>query len=140
MLEKKFLRNSQQRDVILEELRKVKTHPTAAILYNAVRKRIPNISLGTVYRNLDLLSKKGIIQKLEVNSSKTRFDGDIDKHYHITCVECGRVDDVHELPYDSKKAEMAKIINGYQVSGYHMNFFGICPDCTKEQNNIDSNI
>jgi Fur family ferric uptake transcriptional regulator len=139
MPDKKFQRHSQQRDVILEELRKVKTHPTATILYNAVRKRIPNISLGTVYRNLDLLSQKGIIQKLEVNSGEAHFDGDVDKHYHIICTDCGRIDDVHGIPYENKEVEISRIINGYQVSGYHMSFFGICPGCSrKNKNNLNN--
>jgi len=140
MKEGLFKRNSRQREVILEELRKVKTHPTAVVLYDAVRKQIPNISLGTVYRNLELLSKKGVIQKLAVDGNEARFDGDPEKHYHIICTECGRVNDVYELPYENKDVEMAKIINGYQVSGYQMNFFGICPDCLRKQNNNDSNI
>ena len=129
MKEKLFQRSSRKRDVILEELRKVITHPTATILYNLVRKRIPNISLGTIYRNLDQMAKKGIIQKLDVAGKEARFDGNINKHYHILCTVCGRIDDVHEISYDNKKIEMAKIINGYQVSGYHLNYYGICSDC-----------
>jgi len=131
MTEKIFKRNSRQRDLILEELKRVKTHSTAASLYEAVRKQIPNISLGTVYRNLDLLLKMGIIRKLEFGGSEARFDASSDKHYHIYCTECGRIDDVHELPYNSNKIETIKEINGYQVSGYNMNFIGICSECQK---------
>jgi len=140
MKERMFKRNSRQRDTILEELRKVRNHPTAAVLYDTVRKRIPNISLGTVYRNLDQMAKKGIIQKLEISGGETRFDGDVDSHYHITCTECGRVDDVLDLSYEEKKNDMAKIINGYQVGGYHMNFFGICSECLGRRSNSNFNI
>ena len=142
MKEKLFQRNSRQRDTILEELRKVKTHPSATVLYNAVRKRIPNISLGTVYRNLDQMAKKGIINKLEMGDAEARFDCVTKKHYHIHCTKCGKVDDVYELSYENKEVEMKKIINGYQVSGYQMNILGICPACLrdKEKNNNDSNI
>lgn len=139
MENKLFQRSSKKRDIILEELRKVTTHPTAAILYKAVRKRIPNISIGTIYRNLNQMAKKGIIQKLEVGGNEACFDGDINKHYHISCTMCGKVDDVCEISYKNKKTEMAKIINGYQVSGYHMNYFGICSDCLHKIQN-ESNI
>ncbi len=128
MLDTKFHRNSRQREVILEELRKVKSHPTAATLYKLVSKRLPKISMGTIYRNLDLLSKKGIIQKLEVGGSKARFDGDTDKHYHICCTECGKIDDVYDFSENIINVDLSKI-KEYDVEGYHMNFYGICSDC-----------
>ncbi|MCP4703669.1 MAG: transcriptional repressor [candidate division Zixibacteria bacterium] len=131
----KINRNSFQRDVILEELRKVKSHPSATALYEIVKKRIPNISLGTIYRNLELLSQKGIIQKLGLNGTEARFDGTIVSHYHISCTNCGRIDDIDDLPYENNEDEMTKIINGYQVSGCHKNFFGICPKCSEEEDN-----
>ena len=68
-------RNSRQRQVILEELRKLTSHPTAAVLYAVVRRRLPKISLGTVYRNLELLARMGVVQKLELAGGEARFDG-----------------------------------------------------------------
>ncbi len=124
MLDSKFHRNSHQREVILEELRKVKSHPTAATLYKLVSKRLPKISLGTVYRNLELLSKKGIIQKLEVGGSRARFDGDTDKHYHICCTECGKIDDVYDSSDEIINVDLSKN-KGYDFEGYHMNFYVI---------------
>ncbi|MCJ7604005.1 MAG: transcriptional repressor, partial [Desulfobulbaceae bacterium] len=73
---KNKLRMTKQRQVILEELRKVKTHPTADDMYQMLRKKMPKISLGTVYRNLEILSESGIIQKLDVGGTQKRFDGD----------------------------------------------------------------
>ena len=128
-----FKRNSQQREVILDELQKLYSHPTATILYEAVRKRLPKISLGTVYRNLELLAKKGMIKKLEVGGSEARFDGNLDKHYHISCTECGRIDDVHNLNYNDIKVDFSGL-KGYHVQGYHMNFYGICMDCQQKGN------
>jgi len=128
MLEQKTNRNSHQREVILEELQKVKSHPTATTLYKLVSKRIPNISLGTIYRNLDLLSKKGVIQKLEISGSVARYDGDIDNHYHICCTSCGRIDDIHHLSDELIKVDLSEI-EGSVVEGYQMNFYGICFDC-----------
>ena len=93
MLNNLNLRMTRQRKVILEELRKVDTHPSADEVYEMVRKRIPRISLGTVYRNLEILSERGDIQKLELGCTLKRFDGVPENHYHIRCVDCGRVVD-----------------------------------------------
>ena len=84
---------TRQRRVILEELRKVNTHPSADEIYEIVRKRLPRISLGTVYRNLEILSEYGDIQKLEPGCSLKRFDGNPNEHCHIRCVSCDRIAD-----------------------------------------------
>jgi len=81
----KQLRITRQRRVILEELQRTKSHPTADELYRKVRRRLPRISLGTVYRNLELLSRSGLIRKLEIGGGKMRFDGIVEPHYHIHC-------------------------------------------------------
>jgi Fur family ferric uptake transcriptional regulator len=128
MQESRFQRNSRQREIILNELRKLRSHPTAATLYKLVSKRLPRISLGTVYRNLDLLSRKGFIHKLEVGGSATRFDGDISKHYHICCTKCGRIDDAFDYSDKIINIDISDF-NGYAVKGYHINFYGICSDC-----------
>ena len=89
-----FQRITRQRVVILDELRKVRCHPTATGLYEIVRRQLPKVSLGTVYRNLELLARMGTIRKLEFSGTEARFDGDIGRHDHIRCVRCDRVDDV----------------------------------------------
>ncbi|WP_457572020.1 Fur family transcriptional regulator [Desulfovulcanus sp.] len=119
-------RLTRQRKVILEALRGVTTHPTADEVYDMVRKNLPKISLGTVYRNLEILSEMGLIQKLEIAGQQKRFDGNPEPHYHIRCIDCGRVCDVDfELDIDIKQ----KTISGFLVQGYRVEFFGICPDC-----------
>jgi len=131
---KKF-RMTQQRRLILEELRKVNSHPTADELYQLVQRRLPKISLGTVYRNLEILSQAGIIQKLELGGTQRRFDGKAENHYHIRCIQCGRVEDVLTKPL----APIEKEISGasdYQIIGYRLEFMGICPRCKKRQNNL----
>ena len=123
-----FQRNTRQRRVILEELRKLTSHPTAAQLHEITRQRLPRISLGTVYRNLDLLATNGLIRKLETGRGEARFDGDLDHHYHVRCVRCGRVDDAHDLSPDSVTGEV-KSLNGYEVLGFRLELFGVCPAC-----------
>ena len=119
---------TRQRQVILEELRKVDTHPSADEVYEMVRKRLPRISLGTVYRNLEILSQNGAIQKLELGSTLKRFDGIAANHHHIRCIRCDRVVDAPEdfdvtINHDLKNATEFKII------GHKLEFIGICPDC-----------
>jgi len=121
-------RNTVQRQVILEELQKLTSHPTAVGLYQIVCGRLPKISLGTVYRNLDLLTKAGIIQKLEFGSEEARFDGNPAPHDHIRCVKCGRIDDIHGPPLDLLGGRRDDF-NEYCVLGHRIEFFGVCPQC-----------
>ena len=90
-------RHSRQRQVILEELQKVTSHPTAVELHAMVRDRLPSVSLGTVYRNLDLLARLGQIEKHEYSSGEARFDANMAEHDHLRCIRCGRVDDLLSL-------------------------------------------
>lgn len=122
------MRLTKQRQIILEELCKVTTHPTADDLYQMVRKRMPKISLGTVYRNLELLSDSGIIQKLDIGGTQKRFDGNADTHYHIRCLFCGRVDDL-SLDPDFNLEEQANDLTEFEILRHSLEFQGICPEC-----------
>jgi Fur family ferric uptake transcriptional regulator len=124
----KVRRNTRQRQVVLEELRKLTSHPTAADLYQITRTRLPKISLGTVYRNLERLTETGAIQKLQMGGAEARFDGNPKPHYHVRCVYCDRVDDVHDLP-DAGAVDQVKHLRGYEILGFRLDFTGICPDC-----------
>jgi Fur family ferric uptake transcriptional regulator len=123
-----FQRNTQQRQVILEELRKVRIHPTAAALYTLVRSRLPKISLGTVYRNLEMLHQLGIIQKLEFGGSEARYDGTVYHHDHIRCTQCGRIEDVPAPPLALSGVD-GNDLGGYKILGHRFEYLGICPKC-----------
>lgn len=84
---------SRQREAIAEVLKKSKAHPTAAQVYSEVRKALPNISLGTVYRNLSELSRNGSILDISVGDGFDHFDGDTSPHIHLYCKECGKIED-----------------------------------------------
>ena len=127
----KFQRNTRQRQVILDELRGLTSHPTAADLYEIVRRRLPRISLGTVYRNLEVLSQLGEIQKLELSGSLKRYDGVCSKHYHIRCVQCNRVADAPIAPLNQIEDELYGT-TVYEIIGHNLEFTGLCPDCTKK--------
>jgi Fur family ferric uptake transcriptional regulator len=127
-----MIRLTTQRQIILEELAKVKTHPTASELYDMVRKRLPRIGLGTVYRNLELMADNGMILKLEVGGTQKRFDATTEPHYHIRCSSCGKVDDIM-IPVMDDLAEAAAESSSYRIIGHHVEFSGICPDCQQKQ-------
>ena len=124
------MRLTTQRQIILEELGKVTSHPTANEVYDMVRKRLPRIGLGTVYRNLELMSETGIILKLEVGGTQKRFDATVAPHYHIRCLSCGKVDDI-EIPVMADINKAAADISKYQVLGHHIEFSGVCSECNK---------
>lgn len=123
-----FQRNTRQRQVILEELRKLTSHPTAVGIYEIVRRRLPKISLGTVYRNLELLARTGLVRKLEMGNAESRFDGNVAPHDHVRCVRCGRVDDVSGPPLDLLGGP-ANDLHGYQILGHRLEYLGICSQC-----------
>ena len=127
----KSMRLTNQRQVLLEELRKVTTHPTASELYDMVRVRLPRIGLGTVYRNLELLSSSGIIKKLETGGEQKRFDGDTSPHYHIRCVKCNRVEDIFIERFGELEKNAASCCN-YKILDHHVQFSGICSECLPE--------
>ena len=124
------IRFTHQREIILDELKSLKTHPTADELFDLVRKRLPRVSLATVYRNLEWLCQRGIVQKIEVGGRQKRFDGTVELHYHIRCISCGRVDDVDMIPVDMLEQDLSKK-SGYTIKGHRLEFWGTCPACTK---------
>ncbi|MBW1779528.1 MAG: transcriptional repressor [Deltaproteobacteria bacterium] len=125
-------RTTRQRQVILEEVRRSKSHPTADEIYDRVRAQLPRISLGTVYRNLDLLAANGEIVKLTPGRTQMRFDGNLNAHYHMTCIHCGRVEDLPISPSDSPidiLEQMTSHLTKYGVFGHKLEFVGVCSEC-----------
>lgn len=131
------LRMTKQRRVILETLRNSKTHPTADALYDRVRKHLPRISLGTVYRNLEVLTSLGEIQTLELSGSQKRYDGNPCKHYHIRCIHCGNVEDA---PIASLNQLEDKLYGStvYTIMGHRLEFLGLCPECSKNPDVVET--
>lgn len=124
------IRMTRQRQVILEELRKFMHHPCADEIYEVVRKQLPRISLGTVYRNLEVLSELGEIRKLEFGGTIKRFDGDPEDHYHIRCSLCDRVDNV-PMPRLKDIEARINLETDYRIIGHRLEFFGLCPECAR---------
>lgn len=128
-MEKEILRRTtRQRKLILEELRKVKTHPTADSLFRAARRRLPSVSFGTVYRNLNLLKDEGQILELTCGKYSCRYDGDTKNHYHFFCLKCKKVFDLDEpILKDLDKKVSRK--SGMNIKYHRIDFYGYCKDC-----------
>jgi len=119
---------TRQRRLILEELDAPGRHPTADAVYQRVRLRIPNISLGTVYRNLEILSQAGLIRKLYIGSGQKRYDRVLHKHYHVRCVQCGRISDLPAGPFGDLEAAAGEI-SSFDILGHELEFEGLCGQC-----------
>lgn len=122
---------TRQRRVILEELRKLESHPSADEVYEMARRRLPRISLGTVYRNLEILSEYGMIGKLELGGTQKRFDGNVRNHYHVRCIRCGSIKDVPMEPLTIIENTLNELTD-YEIIGSRLEFIGVCPRCRKE--------
>ena len=125
------LKRSKQREMIKDFLMTRKDHPTADIVYMNVRQQIPNISLGTVYRNLTLLADIGEIQRLRLGDGVDHFDADISDHNHFICKECGSVIDL-EMDGIEHINEIAAKHFGGKIAGHITYFYGTCEECTED--------
>jgi len=121
-------RNSKQKETILRILRGTTSHPTADWIYEEVRKEIPGISLGTVYRNLKMLQQEGRVSELDLAGTVRRFNGHVQNHYHLMCERCGCVVDVGE-PVNKGLDKRVARKTGFKVSRHILEFRGVCKDC-----------
>ena len=127
-----MMKRSRQRDAIRENLVKRYDHPTAETVYMDIKEEFPNVSLGTVYRNLSLLSDLGEIQKISTGNGPDRFDGNPAPHCHFQCRSCFAVLDI---PFETQadiNALAAKNFLG-TIEGSNIQFFGLCPNCNKKK-------
>lgn len=125
-------RHSQQRDALLAMLARRKDHPTARELHAEVCRRLPHVSLATVYRNLELFVQQGLAVKLQVPGGEARFDGKRGHHGHVRCVKCGRIADIpaRRLPL---RASPVRKVAGFRILEIHVDLRGLCPECGREQ-------
>lgn len=121
---------SRQRELIKQFLMTRCDHPTADVVYTNVRKENPNISLGTVYRNLSLLSDMGEIQRLRLGDGTDHFDADTSNHYHFTCTECGSVIDLEMESIEGINDIAGANFDG-TIQGHATYFYGVCGNCKK---------
>ncbi len=121
-------KRSVQKEAIIEYLKSVDTHPNADEIYDNVRKKVPDISLGTVYRNLKKMTQSGEILRIGFDDGGGRFDGNPKPHYHFNCVKCLRVYDI-KIPYIDELDERISKITENSIHGHTLMFRGVCKNC-----------
>ncbi len=126
---------TKNRVAIVEELKKLTNHPTADELFGIVKKHHPRISLGTLYRNLALLSQLEVIRKIDAGD-KSRFDGNTCFHYHARCNKCDKLIDLPDK-YNKQKIVTNAIEDDFVITGYRLEFFGICKKCSIIMEELD---
>jgi len=136
VLEKNF-RVTRQRRIILDEMSNMRRHPTAGEVYDAVRRRLPRISLGTVYRNLELLSEKGVIAKIRANGPQMRFDINPGEHYHAHCTRCGAILDVPMDPETVSRLNESCGQKDFQLVRVRIKILGRCGICRAEGDPVE---
>jgi Fur family ferric uptake transcriptional regulator/Fur family peroxide stress response transcriptional regulator len=121
------MRLTDQRRLILEAVRETDTHPTAEWVHAAVRRRRPRVSLATVYRNLRLLARQGLLAEIHAGPS-VRFDARVQRHHHFTCSGCGRITDL-EQPVDRRLDARVAARTGFRITHHRIDFYGVCGAC-----------
>ena len=125
-------RFSKKRQAIYDCLCETNSHPTADWIYHQLHPTYPDLSLGTVYRNLSQLKDAGMIQSVGVVQGQERFDADVSPHPHLVCTDCGSVDDLHKLELPSSLTEAAEKQSGFLITGISLRLQGLCPGCRKK--------
>ena len=133
MTEEKKMRYSRQREMIYEYLLSTEEHPTAEMIYDALKADMPALSLGTVYRNLKVLEELGKISRVNSYSDTERYDACISDHAHFLCTNCGSLRDIHDINRDMVRNSVT-LPENYQVSNFALTIRGLCPKCMGKDN------
>jgi len=123
-------RRSRQRESILELLKSTKTHPTASWIYDKLKIEFPRLSLGTVYRNLNILTQQGLINKIDCGSTFDRYEARNHPHYHFICEQCGSIFDLNTPVMKNLNNRVSELEN-ITIKRHMIEFFGLCEKCKK---------
>jgi Fur family transcriptional regulator, peroxide stress response regulator len=124
-------RRSEQRERILALLRSTDTHPTANWLFGRLKKEFPNLSMGTIYRNIGILVQQGLIGRIAFGSTFDRLDANVTEHYHFICEGCDAIIDL-KLPIERSIEKQVPTSEGFEVHWHAVEFHGLCPKCAKK--------
>ena len=124
-------RTTIQRQLVIAAVRFLANHPTAEEVYDRITMEYPDISKGTVYRNLNSLVESGLLGKVSVPSGADRFDHILSKHYHIKCTHCGNFMNVEDLDYFYDLDQKVGAVTSYKMEHHDIVFSGLCPECQK---------
>lgn len=125
----KHLRRTPQRDIILDYLKNSREHPTAELVYEKVKEKLPSISLATVYRNLNMLAAKGEITRIDIGH-EAHFDGDTSSHLHFICKKCKKIYDKHGTTV-FRSAKRCWQERGFAAEQTNVLTFGLCNKCKR---------
>jgi len=128
-------KHSRKRDAILNCVRSTDTHPTADWVFSQLKKEIPDLSLGTVYRNLAMFKEEGTVISLGTVAGLERFDRRVDPHCHLVCTCCHRVVDVEGVTLPESLSDSAVSEVGGKVTGWDLKLIGLCDGCAKTKYN-----
>ena len=126
----------RKREQILAYLKDTKSHPSAEMVFARLKLEIPDLSLGTVYRNLSLFKQQGVIASLGTVNGVERFDYNTAPHVHFICSECDRVLDMHTVQVPGALLETAAQASGGQVECCQVTFTGLCGDCLQKKEGV----
>jgi len=121
-------RSTLQRQLVHRIIEESRDHPTALTVYERAREKMPSISLGTVYRNLQLLVGQRMLLERKIGNRPARYESNRHRHYHIYCMECGALEDL-SVPYQETLDRRVQKIVRYKLQEHRMEFYGICPRC-----------
>ncbi len=127
-------RYSKKRQAILDLLKQTTEHPSAESIYRQLKPVYPDLSLGTVYRNLKEMEEDGTIASVTVVNDRERFDGRTDPHTHAICIECGKIIDLDEITLPEDLLQRAGEISEFSISYAKLQFVGLCDECRKARN------
>ena len=127
----KATKHFRKRDAILTCLRETTEHPSVEWVYSQLKQEIPDLSLGTVYRNLSLFKEQGVICSLGTVKGVERFDANTEPHVHYICTECGKVLDLQKIQVPEDLNQAAATDSGGEVTGCQLTFTGVCGQCAK---------
>ena len=119
----------KKRDAILEYLRHTKAHPSAEMIYTDLKPQIPDLAMGTVYRNLSLFKEQGLVSSVATVKGVERFDGNTDPHVHFICSDCDAVIDLMEMEIPLSLSQAAEAACGGNVNECQLCFTGKCREC-----------
>lgn len=132
----KIRKRSRKRDAILECICATSTHPTAEWVYSQLKPAIPDLSLGTVYRNISMFREEGKIVSVGVVNGLERFDGNTAPHVHFVCQQCGAVLDVGNIEVPVQLTSLAEQATGGAVTGCSLSFAGVCQTCLSSERSL----
>ena len=130
------LKLTPQRLSILAYLEGNKEHPTAEEIYRKVSEKFPTMSLATVYKTLETLKRQGLLAEITIDPEKRHFDPNLEKHHHLICSRCKKIADIQ---VDFNLAIPEEVVQGFEVTGSHVEFYGICLACKKRDEGGEMN-